>query len=513
MKGLHATTTLQALVNLKRPTLLLQQLEPEGENDITAATRPVSMSSAPLHSLKFNYDATTPEVHISLSVYPSPVPGVEGKESIVEEEVKTIYSGVHPGGFNQVFQLPTSSAMDLSSAVTPMPNESTLSFEESKLRDVSIDSNADSVNQSMGNMQLNHLSQVPDLSTVPEGAAPEEERPRRRFGIFPRRQRPEDLENAPIEMSTRTEAEQEEEVKEPEKGMRLLIRIEALGPTGDALKRQNAQLTHILISGMWIPDAGSNVSQGGAGGKRVWVVKVVRREAVVSRPSVSKSKTDIRLARIPSCLRRSTVYRPHQPVKARHPPHTHPLEEMPIHTAQPLTSVSSVSPLHETSSSSHADTWSYVGTVQLEWSNSEQEEKSLEEKKPPLPKRPMQMSSLDLLLLLARPFPLQHHPEELQQEEGRGGRERQKDGIVPFVDNLILPYFDSPYLHQAKIMKKSVRSWLGLHREHQSERHIHVMLLPSPLPSQGVLKRCSIDSGQKVLKTTTRSMIMITIMR
>lgn len=282
VKGLHATTTLQALVNLKRPTLLLQQLEPEGENDITAATRPVSMSSAPLHSLKFNYDATTPEVHISLSVYPSPVPGVEGKESIVEEEVKTIYSGVHPGGFNQVFQLPTSSAMDLSSAVTPMPNESTLSFEESKLRDVSIDSNADSVNQSMGNMQLNHLSQVPDLSTVPEGAASEEERPRRRFGIFPRRQRPEDLENAPIEMSNRAEAEQEEEVKEPEKGMRLLIRIEALGPTGDALKRQNAQLTHILISGMWIPDAGSNVSQGGAGGKRVWVVKVVRREAVVS---------------------------------------------------------------------------------------------------------------------------------------------------------------------------------------------------------------------------------------
>ena len=76
--------------------------------------------------------------------------------------------------------------------------------------------------------------------------------------------------------------EQEEEIKEPERGMRLLIRIEALGPTGDALKRQNAQLTHILISGMWIPDAGSNIAQSGAGGKRVWVVKVVRREAVVS---------------------------------------------------------------------------------------------------------------------------------------------------------------------------------------------------------------------------------------
>jgi hypothetical protein len=278
------------LVNLKRPTLLLQQLEPEAENDITTAnTRPISsLTSAPLHLLKFNYDATTPEVHISLHVYPSPTPAVEGKESIVEDEVKTVYSGVHPGGFNQVFQLPASSALDLSSAIAPMPNESTASFDNDKLRDVSIDSNASSMNQSMGNMQLGHTSHIPELPTVPEGAAAqqEEERPRRRFGIFPRRNRPEDVESAPIEMSNRNEVEnQEEEIKEPERGMRLLIRIEALGPTGDALKRQNAQLTHILISGMWIPDAGSTVSQGG--GKRVWVVKVVRREAVVSDSSIA----------------------------------------------------------------------------------------------------------------------------------------------------------------------------------------------------------------------------------
>jgi hypothetical protein len=122
---------------------------------------------------------------------------------------------------------------------------------------------------------------IPDLPTVPEGTqAQEEERPRRRFGLFGRRQRQEDIESAPIEMSNRTEEVEEEAIKEPERGMRLLIRIEALGPTGDALKRQNAQLTHILISGMWIPDAGSSTGEGQ--GKRVWVVKVVRREAIVS---------------------------------------------------------------------------------------------------------------------------------------------------------------------------------------------------------------------------------------
>lgn len=338
-QGLHATTTLQALVNLKRPTLLLQQLEPDAENDITTAnSRPGSaIPSAPLHLLKFNYDATTPEVHISISVHPSPVPAVEGKESIQEEEVKTVYSGVHSGGFNQVFQLPASSALDLSPAIAPMPSsESTASFAEGnkEMRDVSLDTNASSVTQSMHNMQLGPGSMIPELPTVPEGSqaaanpsGSEEERPRRRFGIFPRRQRPEDVESAPIEMSNRTEDanESQDEVKEPERGMRLLIRIEALGPTGDALKRQNAQLTHILVTGMWVPDAGSSTNAAQGTGKRVWVIKVVRREAVVSltlRLSVGSLLTCLRSAHTRSSSRRFTGCLPLQLVRAMRLPRT-----------------------------------------------------------------------------------------------------------------------------------------------------------------------------------------------
>ena len=143
-------------------------------------------------------------------------------------------------------------------------------------------------------MQLGHGSMVPELQTVPEGQTTpqqnqqgDEGRSRRMFGLFPRRQRQEDIEAAAaMEMVNRTEDtnEKEDEVKEPERGMRLLIRIEALGPTGDALKRQNAQLTHILVTGMWVPDAGSSTNPGQGLGKRVWVIKVVRREAVVRDP-------------------------------------------------------------------------------------------------------------------------------------------------------------------------------------------------------------------------------------
>ena len=50
---------------------------------------------------------------------------------------------------------------------------------------------------------------------------------------------------------------------------------------GSALKRRNGQLTHILISGMWAPDSTATPIPGQPSGKRVWVVKVVRREAVI----------------------------------------------------------------------------------------------------------------------------------------------------------------------------------------------------------------------------------------
>lgn len=262
-QGIHATTVLQALVNLKRPTLLLQQLElqhPEvfdkqDEEDISAAStsRPTSMvPTPPLHSLKFNYDAMTPLVNISLSIYPTPPPVIvdeNGKEapSIVEQEPKTVYSGVHGGGFNQTFQLPAEAALDLSSAITPMSSASNdsavaLSGEDEKLngpggRDTqSEDTHRSSVDRAMGNLNIAQ----PDLATVPElqqtPAEHAEDRRPRRFGIFPRRgHRESDPEQGQIELQNRTQEAHEaekEKPKEPEMGLRLLIRIEAVGPEG-----------------------------------------------------------------------------------------------------------------------------------------------------------------------------------------------------------------------------------------------------------------------------------------
>jgi hypothetical protein len=87
-----------------------------GVDDINPALRSMSMSSAfstgsgmsipsaPLHLIKFLYDATSPAVRITLTIHPrlSSAPPVEGKESIHEEEqaeaVRTVYTGIHPFG-------------------------------------------------------------------------------------------------------------------------------------------------------------------------------------------------------------------------------------------------------------------------------------------------------------------------------------------------------------------------------------------------------------------------------
>ncbi|ORX40170.1 hypothetical protein BD324DRAFT_263320 [Kockovaella imperatae] len=308
-EGLHSTTTLQALVNLKRPTLLLQHLEadrrtsidshPGGEitsaNDSrVSVASPVPTSNQPLqqplHVLKFNYDATTPLVNITLSICPAPPPAIESPDgksipSLAEEEPRVIYTGTHQGGFNQVFNLAPESALDLSSAIAPAPGshaESQISLDKNLVSDPTRTST--DIETGMQTISLSGAGQ-PDLATVPEvpsqanGNARERANSSgRRFGLFGRRNRQTDPETGGIEMENR-EDERAEENQDLDKGLRLLIRLEGVGAEGAPLKRRNAQLTHILISGMWSPDTASTNPIGQH--KQVWVVKVVRREALI----------------------------------------------------------------------------------------------------------------------------------------------------------------------------------------------------------------------------------------
>lgn len=302
-------------MNLKRPTLLLQQLETVrtslsserveedqisavGSPDLGRMRRDSVLGTAPLHQLKFNYDATAPSVSVSLMVYPTPVAMPEGKESIsLQEEPTILYQGQHPGGFNQLFSLPASHALDLSPAIAPPAaqlsqqevqamddGDESKDLDKSLARESSVDTNRSSLDRQIGNLRLGASTQT-ELATVPEmgnGEDVDERRPNRLFGIIPRRRRESDIESN-IEMTNQATEEPKgegEATKEPENGLRLLIKIDALGEDGQSLQRRNSQLTHILITGMWVPEAGSTAPPG-QNGKRVWIVKVVRREAII----------------------------------------------------------------------------------------------------------------------------------------------------------------------------------------------------------------------------------------
>jgi hypothetical protein len=376
---------LQALVNLKRPTLLLQPLE-------TAPTEgEITSQSPPLHQLKFNYDASHPLVSIVLTVHPTPNPIIDSKLSMDNERdgVRTIYAGIHPGGFNQVFTLPGNCAFDLSSVVTmPSDNDNAIAEDTAESKDIAasaIRGSEDDVSTIDRGMSTLNVA-TPDLAAIPEST---EDQPARRFGIFSRRQAERDVEQGPIEM-TETKVE-ESKPKEIEKGMRVLIRIEAVGQNGEPIDKTNAQLTHILINGMWVPDAGSTAQ---AAGKRVWVIKVVRREAVVglagghvtdaTHANMSRSE------RTPSFSRKSTASPPL--LLPPRLPHLRPTRRLPrskTHTHPLRTSVSFVSPQPVMSFCFHADIWSFAGTVPSAWWSLERVARLHEGRRRRLRRKPM----------------------------------------------------------------------------------------------------------------------------
>lgn len=286
--GLHTTTTLQALVNLKRPTLLLHPLESSSEADVTTAMS--STPAPPLHVLKFSYDAMTPQVKVTLSLYPAPPDNAS--ETAAPLVPKVLYSGMHPGGFNQPFALPAATALDLTSAIAPLPQpEESAVVDDDKNNKLNGRPSEDTTRSSIDRQAANPT----ELEVIPELTADEESRHARRFTLFTRRQqRQPDIEQGNIEMTEQlapatdapaenNEKPEEAEKEAPEHGMRLVISIEAVDHDGTPLRRRNAQLTHMLVSGTWVPDAGSSPTSGT--GKRVWVVKVVRREAQIGAHS------------------------------------------------------------------------------------------------------------------------------------------------------------------------------------------------------------------------------------
>lgn len=168
-------------------------------------------------------------------------------------------------------------------------------------------------------------------------------------------------------------------------------------------------------------------------GRRIWVIKVARREAVVrSSVACALQKADSfssRSERTPFCSRRSMACRRQLPTLNQP---THPLLAQ-IHMRAPRTSASFASPHPVMSSCSRADILSSAEIVQLVWSNLAPAARSLVVKNP---SRPMRQRTERLLGMPQVQLPLQHLWLRLLRPPGSAGRRRPRVGSVLFADNV-----------------------------------------------------------------------------
>lgn len=255
----HKTTTLQAMVNLKRPSLSLIALMPHAAEETQTAS----------HALRFTYDVSAPAVLITVSVHPRAYPLLPAQRPI-----RTIYSATHPGGFGKTWQLPQEFAIDLS---TMMDDELRVKAdakraqdeeEERRRRSAAFEEEEEEDDLKKGRHAHRHSH--PPAATNTPAAPPAEPTPARsRFGIsgiLGRRQRRQDEEQGivagirnsqggsargeAIEMqptataanadtAPATEGQEKEKHVMDEDGIRLLIRLDALDAQGTSRAASN----------------------------------------------------------------------------------------------------------------------------------------------------------------------------------------------------------------------------------------------------------------------------------
>lgn len=347
-QGVHQTTTLQALVNLKRPTLTLVPLPPANQAEqmerIEQAIDEDDSSShdhyvvrhphhkSIRHTLRFKYDASCPLVRITISVHP---------RFSNHGQSRTITTSTVPGGFGKSWEIPPEHAIDIGQAIL----DEKRAEQEHKQQQQQLDgdgsegSDGDDELKKPGYGGMDSSPVVPRINrtataapatalansssttavdSTASAAAPDQPK-KGFFDRLKRNKRPNvDLEQGNggqasggadvVEMQTVTPATHEppavaattttanetpDESAQEEQGIRLVVRLDALRSDGSSLAVTNAQATHVLLGGMTVGEhaaqsgdpAGASSDQHGADEeKRIWFIKVVRREAIVSLP-------------------------------------------------------------------------------------------------------------------------------------------------------------------------------------------------------------------------------------
>ncbi|OSX61076.1 hypothetical protein POSPLADRAFT_1145933, partial [Postia placenta MAD-698-R-SB12] len=253
-EGYQTTTTLQALVNLKRPTLRLTPLE------IAPSDDPDHVDSQHHHGLEFEYDCDAPKCGISVHVLLNPKHRLAGKPDAGGLSKFLVFESVVEGGFGKILKLEEGATLEL------------------------------------GRFEYHPDAGEKDAASEPT-AAPEAEgqhaddaaKNRKRFTHFNFRKRNHNRNVAGPALAVVDAAEvhpvEESETKESDKdneadvGVRVVIRLAALDGEGKELPSANEQVTYLHV--VRYGASPSTLEGDPAEDNRPWVVKVVKREATI----------------------------------------------------------------------------------------------------------------------------------------------------------------------------------------------------------------------------------------
>ncbi|KAI0000170.1 hypothetical protein BJV74DRAFT_882830 [Russula compacta] len=267
------TTTLQALVNLKRPTLKLSPLEIHTSED--PSEDPAHAESRNNHALEFEYDCDSPKCCITVQVItPSNESIPDGSPGPFGHRI-TVYDSVFEGGFGRLLKLEDGATIDLG-------RFEHIAAHATKVVDVDVHQSP-KVDKDLTTTEIRELPEVSSLLNVPPASTPDNQdnARKRRFSGLPFRRRSHNpfvsgpaLAVVDNDIATSTGGGERENAVLNDDGVRIVIQLVALDDFEKELPSVNRQSTYLHVVRLGSPVTGGEDS-------RQWVVKVVKREATI----------------------------------------------------------------------------------------------------------------------------------------------------------------------------------------------------------------------------------------
>ncbi|GJE85225.1 hypothetical protein PsYK624_013030 [Phanerochaete sordida] len=261
----QATTTLQALVNLKRPSLRLTPLETDSSEEIE------QVDAQHHHGLEFEYDCDAPKCAISVNILVSPAHHLADRSVGNAHSKILVFETVTDGGFGKTLKLEEGATLELG-RYEHQPHVKTVSATSSPDLDEKKAGTSGVASATASN------AEIPTLS-ADDGAEVSSTRKSKRFTSFHFRKRTHESRTvagpalAVVDVEAKENAHEEKD--ESGLGVKAMIRLSALDENGKPLACINEQTTYLHIVRFGAPPPADEED------KRPWVVKVVKREATI----------------------------------------------------------------------------------------------------------------------------------------------------------------------------------------------------------------------------------------